>query len=456
MKIPFTWKPTGWYMIGWSIEFPVAQVRPLRYFGEDLVAYRDERRRAPRPRRPLSLISAPTSGTEGACAATASSARSTAGVGDPTVATGTSPMRTIRTGPRRSGSGPSVSSTVVSSCGSSPRAKRPVGSCPTSSEPFRTSPRTRTAYYRPYPELSTRYEREPVHPQVPAENAPDSVHFQYVHRATVTPKLLNWEIVDQEWRFLTGWPDAGSDEPGAMALRIHSILFGLGGAISAFEGSSNYRLVFATTPVEDGCSDMFYSIWWPRRPGTTRTCLRPDISGARREGVPGDARGRPGDLAVPGLRRTPGPGQTGCTDRTARCAGGPGSSMRSGRSASESVAMSGSDAVELSLTPEEVQLVDAVRSLLRRESSPDRIRASEKTGFDPSLWTDLQQLGVPSMAVGDGHTEAARLFQLALVAEQCGAALASAPVLEGIVAARLLARCRDDAVNCWRRCARAI
>src|ERR1700737_1598302 len=29
-------------MIGWSPEFPVGEVRPLHYFGEDLVAYRDE------------------------------------------------------------------------------------------------------------------------------------------------------------------------------------------------------------------------------------------------------------------------------------------------------------------------------------------------------------------------------------------------------------------------------
>ena len=40
MKIPFTWKPTGWFMIGWSAEFPVDEMRPLQYFGEDLVAYR--------------------------------------------------------------------------------------------------------------------------------------------------------------------------------------------------------------------------------------------------------------------------------------------------------------------------------------------------------------------------------------------------------------------------------
>ena len=29
-------------MIGWSAEFSASEVRSLRYFGEDLVAYRDE------------------------------------------------------------------------------------------------------------------------------------------------------------------------------------------------------------------------------------------------------------------------------------------------------------------------------------------------------------------------------------------------------------------------------
>ena len=42
MKVPFTWKVTGWFMIGWSAEFGDRSVRPLRFFGEDLVAYRDE------------------------------------------------------------------------------------------------------------------------------------------------------------------------------------------------------------------------------------------------------------------------------------------------------------------------------------------------------------------------------------------------------------------------------
>ena len=137
---------------------------------------------------------------------------------------------------------------------------------------FDTDP---NAYYRPYPEFSSRAEHEPVHPQIVAENGPDSAHFHYVHGATVTPVCLNWEAVDEEWRFLTGWPDVRSDDPNKMALYIHSHFFGLGFAISAFEGSSNHRLIFACTPVEDGYSDMFYSIWWPS-PGDTSTC-RPTV-----------------------------------------------------------------------------------------------------------------------------------------------------------------------------------
>jgi 3-ketosteroid 9alpha-monooxygenase subunit A len=32
----------GWYQIGWSSDFPIAEAKPLQYFNEDLVAYRGE------------------------------------------------------------------------------------------------------------------------------------------------------------------------------------------------------------------------------------------------------------------------------------------------------------------------------------------------------------------------------------------------------------------------------
>jgi len=123
------------------------------------------------------------------------------------------------------------------------------------------------AYYPPFPAFTRRDELEPVHPQIVLENSADSAHFEFVHRASVRPKVLHWSYDEHLWYFIAGWPDTTSDDPDAMRLKIHSKLFGLGGAITAFEGAQKHRLVFSTTPVEDGRSNMFYTIWWPREPG---------------------------------------------------------------------------------------------------------------------------------------------------------------------------------------------
>ena len=276
MKIPFTWKPTGWYMIGWSLQFPAGEVRPLRYFGEDLVGYRGED-------GVLHVLDAhcPHLG--------AHIGHGGRVIGDcvecPFHGWGWGPDGVNRYIPYEDRPNRSKRLRVWSireqhGCvfmWQQPQGGAPRWELPDIFATFPDQPQDPAGYYRPYPELSTRYEREPVHPQLPAENAPDSIHFEYVHRATVTPKLLNWEIVDQEWRFLTGWPDGRSEDPDAMSLRIHSVLFGLGGAMSVFEGTANYRLVFATTPVEDGCSDMFYSIWWPRLAGDESEVPPPDL-----------------------------------------------------------------------------------------------------------------------------------------------------------------------------------
>lgn len=266
MQVPFSWKPTGWFMIGWSAEFPTGDVRPLQYFGEDLVAYRDEE-------GALHLLNAHCLHLG------AHIGHGGKVVGDcvecPYHGWGWGPDGVNRyipyeDRPNRSKqlrSWPVMEQYDCVFVWQHPHGDPPKWEMPdifTSFPQFETDP---AAYYRPYPEMSRRADREPVHPQVVAENGPDSIHFERVHRATVTPKMLEYKEVDQEWRFLTGWPDPSSDDPDAMALRIHSHMFGLGGAISVFEGSSNHRLIFAVTPVDDTCSNMFYSVWWPRRPG---------------------------------------------------------------------------------------------------------------------------------------------------------------------------------------------
>ena len=61
--------------------------------------------------------------------------------------------------------------------------------------------------------------------------------------------------------------------------------------------------------------------------------------------------------------------------------------------------------------------------------------------FDPALWDALVEMGIPAMTlpeeVGGG---AASLATLGIALEECGAALATAPVVETVVAARALAR----------------
>ncbi|CAM2801085.1 aromatic ring-hydroxylating oxygenase subunit alpha [Skermania piniformis] len=276
MKVPFTWKVTGWFMIGWSAEFPPGEVRPLHYFGEDLVAYR---------------------GADGAVHVLTGHCRHLgAHIGHGGKVVGDCvecPFHGWRWGPDGRNKHIPGENRVnkVLTLRSYPVQEQngcvflwhqPDGRPPSWSMPdilglfpdLQTDP---TAFYRPYPEFSRKAEREPVHPQVVLENGPDSAHFRYVHRATVTPRMLDWHVAEHTWNFLTGWPDVRSDDPDAMALRIHAQMFGLGGSISAFEGSARHRLIFACTPVDDESSDLFYSIWWPKLPGDDSDVPPPEV-----------------------------------------------------------------------------------------------------------------------------------------------------------------------------------
>jgi alkylation response protein AidB-like acyl-CoA dehydrogenase len=90
------------------------------------------------------------------------------------------------------------------------------------------------------------------------------------------------------------------------------------------------------------------------------------------------------------------------------------------------------------MTAEHRELRDAFRSFFARQAGPARLRAAEQAdppGFDADLWSHARSLGVPEMA-----TEGATLADLAIVAEEHGRALAPIPLLETVVARRLLAQ----------------
>ena len=92
-------------------------------------------------------------------------------------------------------------------------------------------------------------------------------------------------------------------------------------------------------------------------------------------------------------------------------------------------------------------LRDSLERLLRRDSTSARIRAAEPLGFDRALWEELIDLGLPLMrAPADEGGAGLSLLDAVLVAEAVGTYLVSAPLLESIVAAQVLARLGGAAV----------
>jgi alkylation response protein AidB-like acyl-CoA dehydrogenase len=108
----------------------------------------------------------------------------------------------------------------------------------------------------------------------------------------------------------------------------------------------------------------------------------------------------------------------------------------------------GAGTMDLNLSDEQQQLVDAFGGLYAKESSTERVRAAEPLGHDADLWDRLKENGALEMAVDESAGGwGASLLDLALVAEQHGRFLGAAPLIEAQVAARLLTQLGSDAAR---------
>ncbi|MFA5941585.1 MAG: acyl-CoA dehydrogenase [Sinimarinibacterium sp.] len=96
--------------------------------------------------------------------------------------------------------------------------------------------------------------------------------------------------------------------------------------------------------------------------------------------------------------------------------------------------------MNFALSEEQEMMRDSFARFLNEQSSMARVRAALPSGFDAALWSGLADLGafsirVPEEAGGLGLG----LLDAALLMEEAGRTLASGPVAETLVAARLLA-----------------
>src|ERR1700712_1238002 len=97
---------------------------------------------------------------------------------------------------------------------------------------------------------------------------------------------------------------------------------------------------------------------------------------------------------------------------------------------------------------EQALIVETFARFLDEHSSPARVRAALPSGFDAELWRAFAEMGglgirVPEQSGGRGLG----LRDAVLVMDEVGRPLASGPIAEAIVAARVLAALGEPAAE---------
>ena len=103
---------------------------------------------------------------------------------------------------------------------------------------------------------------------------------------------------------------------------------------------------------------------------------------------------------------------------------------------------------DYTLSEEQVELRQAVRDLFAKHSPMETVRRSEPLGFDEALWEILGRNGVLGLGLSeDLGGEGGGVVELSLVGMEAGRALAPAPLIDHLVALRLLAAVRDAGID---------
>lgn len=274
-ELPFSMQPVGWFQIGWSGDIPKGSVKPLRYFSEDLVAYRGED-------DTLRVLNAHCHHLG-------------AHIGHGGKVVGNE-VQCPYHGWRWNSEGKNTHIPYQEQCVNK-RLKTwhvqeqhgciflwhdPTGAAPrwTLTHMFddfhEFSDMNEEDFYPLYPGGTRLWPGEQVHPQITFENSVDSMHFRYVHDSPMTPELLEQRFRNNNSEFCTLF-GFKSVKTGEVAMQFDTRTSGVGCSFNVFKGSYNYRVLFCATPVDDETSDLFNSIWWPRREGDNSKELPADL-----------------------------------------------------------------------------------------------------------------------------------------------------------------------------------
>jgi nitrite reductase/ring-hydroxylating ferredoxin subunit len=273
--LELSWRPTGWFQIGWSAEIPVGGVQPMRYFGQDLVAFRTadgELHVLDAYCRHLGANLAHGGCVEADRIVCPFHGWAWNGAGDNVdIPYAERPNRAAH-----------LRSWIVQERHEVIYLWHDVLDRPPLwelTDLFADFPdpefSTPDDYYCSYPEGAKKYARLRFHPQVVLENSVDVMHFRTVHDAPEYPVLVNAVHDEASWTSTVGFVSPRTKQV-AVELTIHQL--GVGLSFTHTPGAKGNRLMLGTTPVEEGMSDMFQTCWLPRRAGDRSEQVPADLA----------------------------------------------------------------------------------------------------------------------------------------------------------------------------------
>jgi 3-ketosteroid 9alpha-monooxygenase subunit A len=292
MQLPFTMRPTGWFQVAWSADIPAGGVKPLKYFGKHLVAYRTEAGE-------LTVLDAHCLhlgahlGYGGKVCGDNIQCPYHGWEWDRHGVNAKIPyMSRPRPSQKRLTSWAVREEHEVVLVWHDPAGGPPRWEPPNVFTDLKGGECSRQEQFYPsYGQATQFFAAQPMHPQQSLENACDSMHFRYVHSAPVEPVLLEWSAGEHSWQSAIGFKSART---GEVVLTNTNLIDGVGLSYTSFTGRMEYRLLFATTPVDDTTCDLFLSFWVPRMPGDSG----PSIPADRAELVAYLKSSLPDDLTI--------------------------------------------------------------------------------------------------------------------------------------------------------------
>jgi 3-ketosteroid 9alpha-monooxygenase subunit A len=271
MRTHLSMNPTGWFQFGWSSTVPPRGVVPLRYFGQDLVAWRDAA-------GIVHLLDAyckhlgANLGHGGCVVDNGLQCPFHGWVWDAEGRNVFIPYEERPNAAQRVRSWPVVERNEILYLWHDHDGRPPTFEVPDLMDGL-FEQLDGVTFQQALPDGTSHFRGLQVHPQYVVENAVDRHHFRFVHGTAASPVILREDVTDSTWQTVAGfgrrWAD-GIDRPGDRRNTITIHWVGVGFAFNAEHTPDGWRVILiATTPVDRDYSEMFGTYWLEDATGQT-------------------------------------------------------------------------------------------------------------------------------------------------------------------------------------------